>query len=153
MHDELFCFFIHQFSAPICSIWRTATRSKTPVCSYNKITSNFFNSRDKFLSRDKFINVLMVWIIKPPFIMVWIIKHYKMEFDMNEIPVFIKTSTPLILYFPPVIPANLSYTRIHESVCKDNPSKRSPRSSKICIWMSSITCYNTSAMAPETTQS
>jgi len=85
--------------------------------------------------------------------MVWIIKHYRMEFDMNEIPVFIKASTPLILYFTPVIPANLSYTWIHVSVCKYNPSKRSPRSSKICIWMSSITCYNTSAIAPETTQS
>jgi len=67
----------------------------------------------------------------------------------HELPVLIKASTSLILHFPPVIPSNRSYTLIHVSVCKDHPSKRAPRSSKICIRMFSVTCDNASVMAPK----
>jgi len=53
IHDELLCYFIHQFSTPIWSIWWTTTRSKTHACSYNKITSNLLNSINKFCIEHK----------------------------------------------------------------------------------------------------
>lgn len=112
MQDEMFCFFINQFSTPSYSIGWTTTRSETPIVTTKLHQTS--NSIDK------------------TFIQVFTYKLFRIRHE-NRIPVFVKASTPLILDFPPVIPTNLSYTRIHVSVCKHHPSKRSPRSSKICI--------------------
>ena len=63
----------------------------------------------------------------------------------RDVPVFIKASTSFILRFAPVIPANMLYACIHICVSIDDPSKRSPWSSKICIWSSSNASDHTSA--------
>ena len=51
----------------------------------------------------------------------------------RDVPVFIKACTSFVLRFAPVIPANMLYACIHICVSIDDPSKRSPWSSKICI--------------------
>lgn len=65
--------------------------------------------------------------------------------SIENIPVFIKASSSLILRFSPIIPAHLPDTSIHVCVCIYHSSKRSPWSSQMCIWSSSIASDDTPA--------
>lgn len=92
--------------------------------------------------KDEFM-IVGGWNLHNPFAKIYLSK------TENEVPILIKASTSLILRFTPVIPTMISDTCIHPCVCKNYSPKRSPRSSKICIWCPSIASYNTPATIPE----